>query len=128
MQWFKKLRLATQLNLAFALVATISVVVGIFGVRGTLAIHEMMADAYANCTLAIVYTTSANQAVCNYQRALGNIILAPDLATRKAQGEHLLEYQAAALAWIAKERTTTVIGDLEQNQWKQFHIHRSSLN
>ena len=34
MNWYKSLRLATQLNLDFALVALVAVLVGLFGIRG----------------------------------------------------------------------------------------------
>lgn len=52
MTWYKQLRLATQLNLAFLLVALVAVGVGAFGVSGSLQLHQMMEDGYRNNTLA----------------------------------------------------------------------------
>jgi methyl-accepting chemotaxis protein len=119
MTWFKSLRLATQLNLAFALVAVISLVVGGFGIQGSLSIHKLMEDAYNNSTMSIVYTGNADVALGNYQRALGNYILAPDLATRHGQGVSLGKYRDEVVQWAGKERATAM-SDFEQAQWRQF--------
>jgi len=119
MNWFRSLRLAAQLNFAFALVALVSVVVGGFGVRSSLTLHEMMDDAYRNSTLSIVYTGSASLALSNCQRALGNCVLAPDPAYRKEQAEHMAGYRANTMEWVAKERATAV-SDQEKEQWRNF--------
>ena len=121
MKWFKSLRLATQLNFAFAMVALISVIVGGFGVRGAYDLHQMMDDAYRNCTVSIVYTTNANFAAANCQRALGNYLLAQDQAYRKGQGEHMAEYRGSVLEWANKERATSM-SEAEQGLWKQFDL------
>ena len=119
MNWFKSLRLGTQLTLSFLIVALISVVIGAFGIQGSLTLRQLMDDTYQNSTLGIVYMANANLAVANGQRALGNYILAPDAATRKGQGEHMAQYQATAADWASKERGT-VMSDLEKGQWKLF--------
>jgi methyl-accepting chemotaxis protein len=119
MNWYKSLRLASQLNLAFAVVAAISVVVGLFGIRGSQEIHNLMDDAYRNCTVSIVYMADANLASANMQRSVNTYILALDPATRKEAGEDLARERAALSDWAAKERTTSM-SDFEQAQWKQF--------
>ena len=119
MNWFKSLRLATQLNLAFVLVALISVVVGLVGIQGAASIHKLMEDAYNNGTMSIIYVNNADRFSNNAQRALGNYLLAPDATIRKGQGDHMAQYQAGVAEWVAKERTT-VMSDVEQAQWKVF--------
>jgi methyl-accepting chemotaxis protein len=119
MNWFKSLRLAAQLNLAFLLVALISVAVGIFGVRGALEIHGLMDDAYRNCTVSIVYMANTDLAAGSYQRGLNAYILAPDAAARKTIGENLALNRTAVTDWETKERATSM-SDFEQAQWKLF--------
>ena len=80
MNWFKSLRLATQLNFAFVLVALISVLVGVFGIQGTATLNRLMEDSYTNNTMSIIYTDNANTAASNFQRALNGYIVAPDAA------------------------------------------------
>jgi len=119
LNWFKSLRLATQLYLGFGLVAMIAVVVGVFGIQGSLTLHDLMEDAYRNSTMGIIYSTSANLALSNCQRALGNTIIAPDPEARKTQREHMAQYRTAVTGWVAKERATAE-NDQEQDNWKQF--------
>jgi methyl-accepting chemotaxis protein len=119
MSWFRSLRLATQLTLSFTLVALISVVVGTFGIRGSATLHQLMQDAYRINTVGIIYTTNANLAVSNCQRALGNYVLAPDAAYRKEQGEHMAQYRASVAQWADKERANPM-SEQEQSQWRAF--------
>jgi methyl-accepting chemotaxis protein len=119
MKWFKSLNLATQLNFAFILVALISVAVGTFGVRGSSDLHQMMDSAYSNNTVGIIYTTNANQALANCQRALGNCVLAPDAAYLKEQEDHMADYRGAVTDWAAKVRSR-VTDEGAQGQWKLF--------
>ena len=55
MTWFKHLRLATQLILAFVLVGMASVLTGAFGLSGTSAVSRMMSDSYENGVLSLKY-------------------------------------------------------------------------
>jgi methyl-accepting chemotaxis protein len=119
MTWFKSLRLATQLIFAFFLVALVSVVVGTFGIRGSMTLHDLMQDAYKNNTLGIIYTNNAVLAASNCQRALGNYVLALDPAYRKEQGEHMAQYRDAVSAWASKERANALPAD-ELAQWQLF--------
>ncbi|MDR3672433.1 MAG: methyl-accepting chemotaxis protein [Holophaga sp.] len=119
MSWYKSLRLATQLNLAFALVALISVIVGIFGIQGAASLHQAMEDTYANSTISILYTEDANVALSNLQRALNLYTIAPDAAARRELGEAATHNRETLLALAAKERATKM-GPVEQEQWKLF--------
>jgi methyl-accepting chemotaxis protein len=119
MNWYKSLRLAVQLNLAFALVALVSVIVGVFGVRGALELHNLMDDVYRNSTVSIVYVADANLAADNFQRSLNNYILASDSAVRKTIGEASAKLRSDVTDWEAKERATSM-SDFEQAQWKLF--------
>ncbi|MDR3672432.1 MAG: methyl-accepting chemotaxis protein [Holophaga sp.] len=119
MNWFRSLRLATQLTVSFTLVAVISVVVGAFGIRGAATLHQLMQDAYRVNTVGIIYTTNANLAVSNCQRALGNYVLAQDPAYRKQQGEHMAQYRSSVSDWAAKERANAM-SEQEQGQWRAF--------
>jgi len=118
MSWFKSLRLATQLYFAFITVALISVIVGIFGIRGARTLQQRMADTYQNSTMGVIYSSSANLALANCQRALGNCILAPDPEAKKIQQAHMAQYRTEVIEWTAKERSTTVEGAEEQAQWR----------
>jgi methyl-accepting chemotaxis protein len=117
--WFKSLRLATQLYFAFVLVALISVIVGVFGVRGAVSLHQLMDDTYKNSTMGIIYTSNANLALANCQRALGNIVLVPDAEARHGQEEHMTQYRTAVTDWTAKERAM-VETEQERELWSQF--------
>ncbi len=119
MTWFKSLRLATQLVTAFVAVALITVVVGLFGVRGSREIHLMMEDTYRNSTLAIINTNNATLALSNCQRALGNILLAPDNDYRATQIDHMGAYRTNVADWVAREKQTRM-GEAETAQWKLF--------
>jgi hypothetical protein len=119
MGWFKSLRLAVQLNLAFSLVALVAVAVGMLGIRGAMEIHTLMDDAYQNCTVSIVYMAKADLALGNFQRTLNNYLIAPNDAFRHNLSEDLAGNRAAVIDWEAKEKSTWM-SDLEQDQWKAF--------
>jgi methyl-accepting chemotaxis protein len=119
MKWFKSLKLGSQLYFAFSLVAFIAVVVGIFGIQGSLALNRKMEDAYRNDTLPIIYANNANLGLANCQRALGNVVLARDAAYQKEQIEHMAQYRTAVASWVTKVRGTVMTED-EQNQWRLF--------
>ena len=119
MNWYKKLKLATQVNLGFILVAMVSVVVGFFGISGSGTLHRLMEDSYANDTMGIIYVSKAGLALSNCQRALGNVALAQEAGYRKEQSEHMAQYRDSVIQWAAKERST-VMDDQEKGLWQQF--------
>ncbi|MDR3669562.1 MAG: methyl-accepting chemotaxis protein [Holophaga sp.] len=119
MNWFKSLRLAAQLNVSFVLVAIITVVVGLFGIQGSLKIHNLMDDSYSNNTMSILYTANANQALADLQRNFNTYLLAPDTAERRATAESIAKYRAAVTDWSAKERNTQM-SEVEAGRWREF--------
>jgi methyl-accepting chemotaxis protein len=119
MNWFKSLKLAAQLNTAFALVALISVVVGVSGIKGVLDMHNLMDNAYRNCTVSIVYLSNDNLALSKVQRFLNGYIMTPDAERRQTAATGMDQARSEVVTWEAKEKTTSM-SDLEQAQWKAF--------
>ena len=71
MNWFKSLRLATQLIIAFVLVALVGVFIGVSGLRQTQKAFGMLKDMHDNQLVPIQQLGEANQAIGHhYRRAL----------------------------------------------------------
>jgi len=119
MNWFKSLKLAMQLNTAFLLVALISVVVGVFGIKGVLDVHNLMDSAYRNNTVSIVYLANGNLALAKLQRYLNAYVLAPDPAFRQSTATAIDQMRSDVVGWEAKEKATAM-SNFEQAQWKAF--------
>jgi methyl-accepting chemotaxis protein len=78
MTWFKNLRLASQLLLAFVVVGLISVATGVSGLTGTSRVSAMMESTYNNNVVSIKYMAEANVALAALQQRLTYYVLNTD--------------------------------------------------
>ena len=121
MNAFKSLKLATQLVIAFLLVSSISVVVGLNGLTGVSKVTGLMDDAYSNNTVGIGYMANCIRALAAMQMrvAYSTVYTEP-----KARLDELKKFQDGLNdleGWMAKERSTNM-SDFEKGCWKQL-IH-----
>ena len=119
MNAFKNLRLATQLILAFVLVALVSVVVGAFGLSGISTVTKLMHDSYANYTVGLVNMVNVNIQLAAYQQRVIYSTLVPDAKGRHDEVEKTATARKELEAWEAKERATDM-SEAEKGLWKQF--------
>ncbi|MBP1627335.1 MAG: Methyl-accepting chemotaxis protein [Holophagaceae bacterium] len=119
MNWYRKLKLSTQLILAFVLVALISVITGGFGLNGTAKVSNLMVDTYQNNVTGIKYTGSIIRYLASYQLRLVYYTMTPNAEERKAEIVRLEEGRTGILEWVAKERATNM-SDAEKKLWTQF--------
>ena len=118
MTWFRNLRLATQLILAFVLVGLISVVTGGLGLRGTAVVSGLMGATSDNNVVSIyeflqirfgVATRNAASAVFLVTRLLASGTRDPLLCERGGyevpfieQVQKKLAVRHALLPWLAR--------------------------
>ncbi|HNX93921.1 MAG TPA: methyl-accepting chemotaxis protein [Holophaga sp.] len=119
MNAFKNLRLATQLTLAFALVALVSIVVGAFGLSGISTVTKLMQDSYTNHTVALVNMVNVNIQLAAYQQRVIYSTLVPDAKGRHEEVEKTASARKELLDWATKERATEM-SETEKGLWKQF--------
>jgi methyl-accepting chemotaxis protein len=119
MNWFKKLKLATQLVLSFAAVALVTVLVGAMGLVNTGKLGGLLDDMYRNDLLALKYVSNTKASVLMVGRLANNYFVAPDGESRRAVATALEDAQQKVVQWEAKEKETAM-GAEEKATWVQF--------
>ncbi|HNX93923.1 MAG TPA: MCP four helix bundle domain-containing protein [Holophaga sp.] len=119
MDRFRRLQLSTQLILAFALVAIVSLIVGTIGMSNTSRMNTQMQDMYSNNLLSIKYVGGAKSSAIQYGRLVNNYFIAPDQERRRAVLTTLDETKKKLFEWVAKERSTRMPAE-EQALWAKF--------
>ena len=119
MNWFKHLRLATQLILAFVGVALVSVVTGGLGLYGTAKVSGLMVDTYNNNVVSMKYMADANVALASMQQRLNFYAMASDPKVRADEAAQLDTARKDLTAAVAKEKATEMSRE-EQALWVQF--------
>jgi len=119
MHWFRNLRLATQLLLAFLLVSLVSVVIGFNGQIGTAKLNRIMSDSYRNDVAGIRNMGSCTLNIASLQQRFVYYCIVPTEEARKKEGANMELAKATLLDWIAKERGLQM-GSEETELWKQF--------
>ena len=119
MNWYRNLKLATQLTLAFVIVAAISIVTGSFGLSGSSKVSNLMVSTYNNNVMSISYSSSIIRNLAAYQLRFVYYTLTPTSEGRKAESAKLDEGKKALLDFVSKERATNM-SDTEKTLWTQF--------
>ncbi len=119
MNSLSNLRLGTRLLLSFALVATISVVVGLLGLSGTSSINGLMRDSYTNHTLALGYLLNSTTQLAALQQRVIYTVVVPDAKGRQDEIQKTDVAIRELQEWVRKERSTES-SEAEKGMWKQF--------
>ncbi|BDU72219.1 methyl-accepting chemotaxis protein [Mesoterricola silvestris] len=119
MTWYRNLKLATQLILAFTLVALVAVLVGLRGLGNTRTVAGMMKEMYDNNLISVSLVGKARSAGVMYARLVNNYYVAPDAEHRRTVGEGLAAAQANLFERIKEERATRMAPE-EVALWASF--------
>jgi methyl-accepting chemotaxis protein len=122
MTWFKNLRLAAQLLLAFtlvSLVSLVSVVIGAIALKGTTDINSRAQSSYTNAVLPLRYMGAATLHLGAFQQRFMYGATAATEEIRQKEIAAMEPAKASLLEWVNKERGTEM--DAEQKEaWKEF--------
>jgi methyl-accepting chemotaxis protein len=119
MTWFRSLRLATQLILAFVLVGTVAVFTGWFGLSGTSTLSGMMTASYQNSSLGLKYLANTTVQVGALQQRVIYITVLTDPKERAEMTALIDPAIKEVQDWVAKEKGT-VQSDAAKGLWKQY--------
>lgn len=119
MNSLSNLRLGTRLLFSFALVAAISVVVGLIGLSGTSSVNGLMRDSYTNHTLSLGYLLNSTTQLAALQQRVIYTVVVSDANGRKDEIAKTDTAVRELQEWIAKERATEM-SEAEKGMWKQF--------
>jgi len=119
MNWFRNLKLANQLLLAFVIVAAISVVTGGFGLSGTAKVSQMMVDTYNSNVVSIDHTAKVNYHFASYQMRVLYYVMATTTEARKQEAAAMEEARTKMFEAVDKERATSMSA-AEKDLWKKF--------
>jgi len=119
MNWFKNLRLASQLILAFLVVATMSLVIGIAGLSNTNKVTAMVKDMYENRLLSVQYVGKASHESVQLTRRLNNVMLAKDDAALKLAIQRIDDHTKTMMDNVKNARTLTS-DEHERQAWERF--------
>ena len=106
MQWFRNLKLTSQLILSFVAVALTAVLVGGMGLANTRKMEGLLLDMYDNNLMSINYVGEARSDEIMYARLVNNYFVAPDAAKRSVVAESMATVRKTLFENMAKERRT----------------------
>ena len=114
MNWFKSLRLAAQLIMAFVIVALVSVFIGFAGLHQTRKVADMMKDMYENQLLPVEQLNQVTQNLGHhYRRALYSIVTKDPRERERMIGEFEKFKEALWKAYHEEMASTPVPGEKE---------------
>jgi len=119
MQNFKQLRLATQLLVAFLLVSAVSVLVGLFTLRGTMLINEAAEKSYQNDVLSVRYIGTCLLHQASFQQRFIYYCISPTEEGRRAEGGKLDQAKEKLLDSVKKAKGTECSKE-ELDLWASF--------
>ena len=119
MNWFKQLKLATQLLTAFVAVALVSVAIGLVGLTNTARANATLKSVFDNNILSLQYIGNARATMIMLARLANNYGLAPTAEMRKSVAANLDKSIKELGEWAAKERATEMPTE-EKALWAQF--------
>jgi len=119
MNSYKNLKLATQLILAFVLVALIAVVIGAVGLNGTREFSGMIKDMYNNQLTPIKDVGAASHQAVQHTRRLNNYMLAANDEARRVAVQRMDEHAKEMQRLIQKEKQTPM-ENAEKQAWDKF--------
>ncbi|WP_306599376.1 methyl-accepting chemotaxis protein [Geothrix sp. 21YS21S-2] len=119
MEWYKSLKLATQLMLAFSLVALVSVTVGLLGMSNTGKVDGMMKDMFDNNLMSLKYVGEARSSFIMFARVANIYFVAPDAERRREARASMEKARKELFDMVAKERATRMVPE-EVALWSAF--------
>jgi methyl-accepting chemotaxis protein len=119
MNWFRNLRLATQLILAFTLVGLISVVTGGIGLRGTSKVSQLMSDTYDNNVVSLKNMVDCTIKLAALQLRLAYYVLSQDAKVRAVEAVNMEMAKKELAEAVAKERSTSMSFE-EKALWQKY--------
>jgi len=119
MNWFKNLRLATQLALAFSVVAVVALIIGLIGISGTNQVNAMVKDMYENQLTSVKDVSAASHQSIQHIRRLNNFMVNPDPAQRRLAVQRMDEHNKEMWRLIDKEKSTQMSQE-EKQLWAKF--------
>ena len=119
MNWFKNLRLATQLIVAFSLVAVVALIIGLIGISGTNQVNAMVKGMYEEQLIPVKDVGAASHQAIQHIRRLNNFMVNPDPIQRKMAVERMEEHTREMMRLIDKEKQSHS-GDQEKQLWAKF--------
>jgi len=119
MNWFKNLRLATQLIVAFSLVALVALVIGLIGISGTSEVNTMVKEMYEEQLVSVKDVGTSSFQAIQHIRRFNNFMVNPDPNQRRLALQRLDEHAMEMKRLIDKEKKTRMT-DQEAALWARF--------
>ncbi len=116
---FKNLKLAKKLALGFGLVALITVLTALQGMRSTVQVSDLLADMYDNNLVPIKDIANANMQAIYHNRGLYDLAIEPDAAER-AKIRAGLDKNLAQMNVLLDKYRKTSLTEQEQQLLKKF--------
>jgi methyl-accepting chemotaxis protein len=101
---FSNLKIGVRLIAGFLLVTSISIVVGVIGLRNTEHINALNTQMYERELLGLSYIKQADIALISIGRARGNFLLATTQAERDTHAASMQKYTTSVKDHVAKAR------------------------
>ena len=119
MSWFKSLKLATQLTLAFILIALVAVAVGVTGLLSSASSNARLKDMYENSVLSVTDVGATQVQVVFHIRRMNSFLAFPDAASRQknltAMDGHIKEVER-----LSQKEKATRMSPKETAAWGKF--------
>ncbi len=119
MNWYRRLRLAAQLLLAFVLVSFVSVIIGTIALGGASRINDRAKESYTNAVVPLRYMSGCVVQTAALQMRFLYALTARTEEARDKEIGGMDTARATVLEWVKKERSTQMSQE-EQDSWKQF--------
>ncbi|HLO65972.1 MAG TPA: methyl-accepting chemotaxis protein [Holophaga sp.] len=119
MNWFRRLRLAAQLLLAFVLVSLVSVLVGTIALGGAGRINDSSRDSYVNAVMPLRYMGACTLHLASYQQRFLYAMIAPTDEARQKEITAMDAAKGNLEGWVKKEKETKMAPE-EAEAWKQY--------
>jgi methyl-accepting chemotaxis protein len=122
MNWFKKLRLATQLTLAFSLVAAIALGIGLIGLSSINRLEALNGDMYSGQLAPVRDVSAANYQALQHVRRLNNFMIRNDPELRKQYVQKMDEHNKNMWELInkVKQAKGAAMTEQEKQLWAKF--------
>ncbi len=119
MNWFRRLRLAAQLLLAFICVSMVSVIVGGIALGGAGSINDRAEHTYEDAVVPLRNMSGALIDFASLQQRFLYAVAAHNEETRTKEIQNMGKAQTEVLEWVKKERATEMT-PAEAEAWKRF--------
>ncbi len=119
MNWYKQLRLASQLISAFILVALVALIIGIIGINGLSKSSASLQNMYENQLIPVKTVGAISHEAIQHIRRLNNFMVNPDPAQRDLAVQRM-EGHAKEMFKLIEEEKKANIEPGEKQAWDKF--------